>query len=229
MRPGPAWTPGAQPTLHRAPPPPCVAASYGFALGRRRYPCIGARKAPGRPVSSTMSNHLTLKPVTSLRSEDDFRVTAPNVDLAGVGRRGPQLGTGLGSVRGSGGGECGGDEFSSPLGRRRQRRLDTQTQAPWPASCSGWLAGGRQRRAPVPGLLLRAKGRSRPAAPLNTLPPLPSPLLPLPSPLPPAPPQVPDLLKKDCLLFYYPDTEALARKIADVSAGNVELGEVSWK
>lgn len=34
-------------------------------------------------------------------------------------------------------------------------------------------------------------------------------------------------LKKDCLLFYYPDTEPLARKICEVSS-KVELGEVKW-
>lgn len=36
-------------------------------------------------------------------------------------------------------------------------------------------------------------------------------------------------LKKDCLLFYYPDCEGLARRIAEVSGGNVELAEISWK
>jgi len=37
------------------------------------------------------------------------------------------------------------------------------------------------------------------------------------------------MLKKDCLLFYYPDCEGLARRIADVSNGNVQLAEISWK
>jgi hypothetical protein len=41
--------------------------------------------------------------------------------------------------------------------------------------------------------------------------------------------QVPELLKKDCLLFYYPDCASLARRIAHASRGNVELAEISWK
>lgn len=39
---------------------------------------------------------------------------------------------------------------------------------------------------------------------------------------------VPDYLKKDCILFYYPDTEPLAKRIVEVSNGNVELGEIVW-
>ncbi|KAK9804202.1 hypothetical protein WJX72_001045 [[Myrmecia] bisecta] len=38
---------------------------------------------------------------------------------------------------------------------------------------------------------------------------------------------VPDYLKRDCLLFYYPHCEPLARKIAQVSE-KVELSEVKW-
>lgn len=34
---------------------------------------------------------------------------------------------------------------------------------------------------------------------------------------------------KECLLFYYPDCEGLAKRIAAVSGGNVELAEISWK
>ena len=42
--------------------------------------------------------------------------------------------------------------------------------------------------------------------------------------------QDPDaLMSKDCLLFYYPDCEGLAKRIASVSGGNVELAEISWK
>ncbi|KAL4529535.1 hypothetical protein Ndes2526B_g04343 [Nannochloris sp. 'desiccata'] len=41
--------------------------------------------------------------------------------------------------------------------------------------------------------------------------------------------EVPETLKKDCLLFYYPECEGLARRIADVSNGNVELAEITWK
>lgn len=37
------------------------------------------------------------------------------------------------------------------------------------------------------------------------------------------------VLKKECLLFYYPDCEDLAKRIASVSMGNVELAEISWK
>jgi len=37
------------------------------------------------------------------------------------------------------------------------------------------------------------------------------------------------LLKKDCLLFYYPDCEGLAKRIAGVSGNNVELAEITWK
>ena len=37
------------------------------------------------------------------------------------------------------------------------------------------------------------------------------------------------VLKKECLLFYYPECEDLAKKIASVSMGNVELAEISWK
>ena len=36
-------------------------------------------------------------------------------------------------------------------------------------------------------------------------------------------------MKKECLLFYYPDCEGLAKRIAAVSGGNVELAEISWK
>lgn len=39
---------------------------------------------------------------------------------------------------------------------------------------------------------------------------------------------IPSLLKKDCVLFYHPDTEALARKIAGAGGGRVELGEIKW-
>ena len=37
------------------------------------------------------------------------------------------------------------------------------------------------------------------------------------------------VLKKECMLFYYPDCEDLAKQIASVSMGNVELAEISWK
>ena len=40
---------------------------------------------------------------------------------------------------------------------------------------------------------------------------------------------IPDNMKKDCILFYTPDTEALARKIAETAGGNVTLGDIRWK
>ncbi|KAK9806464.1 hypothetical protein WJX73_010486 [Symbiochloris irregularis] len=39
---------------------------------------------------------------------------------------------------------------------------------------------------------------------------------------------LPEYLKKDCLLFYYPETEALARQIVE-STPNVELGRINWR
>ncbi|GAB4818339.1 hypothetical protein N2152v2_005385 [Parachlorella kessleri] len=41
--------------------------------------------------------------------------------------------------------------------------------------------------------------------------------------------QVPDYMKKDCLLFYYPDCELLATRIREMSGGSVELAEITWK
>lgn len=41
--------------------------------------------------------------------------------------------------------------------------------------------------------------------------------------------QLPDELKRDCLLFYYPDCEQLARRVAECSEGKVELAEITWK
>lgn len=41
--------------------------------------------------------------------------------------------------------------------------------------------------------------------------------------------QVPDALKKDCILFYTPDTEALAHKIAATSDSKVQLGKIRWR
>ncbi len=38
---------------------------------------------------------------------------------------------------------------------------------------------------------------------------------------------LPEYLKKECLLFYYPDQEALARKIAQASS-SIQLSEVKW-
>ena len=39
---------------------------------------------------------------------------------------------------------------------------------------------------------------------------------------------LPEYLKKECLLFYYPETEPLARQIAAKSS-NVELGNIRWR
>ena len=38
---------------------------------------------------------------------------------------------------------------------------------------------------------------------------------------------LPDYLKKECLLFYYPDQEILAKKIAQASS-SIQLSEVKW-
>jgi len=38
----------------------------------------------------------------------------------------------------------------------------------------------------------------------------------------------PQYLQKDCLLFHYPETEALARKVCEASRCKVELGEIKW-
>lgn len=41
--------------------------------------------------------------------------------------------------------------------------------------------------------------------------------------------QIPEVMKKDCLLFYYPDCKGLASRIAEVGGGNVELAEINWR
>ena len=38
---------------------------------------------------------------------------------------------------------------------------------------------------------------------------------------------LPEFLKKECLLFYYPDQEPLAKKVAEVSS-SIQLSEVKW-
>ena len=38
---------------------------------------------------------------------------------------------------------------------------------------------------------------------------------------------LPEYLKKECLLFYYPDQEALAKKVAAASS-SIQLSEVKW-
>lgn len=38
---------------------------------------------------------------------------------------------------------------------------------------------------------------------------------------------LPQYLKKECLLFYYPDQEPLAKKVAEVSS-SIQLSEVKW-
>jgi hypothetical protein len=40
---------------------------------------------------------------------------------------------------------------------------------------------------------------------------------------------IPDNLRKDCVLFFTPDTEPLARKIAEEAGGSVQLGNIRWK
>lgn len=40
---------------------------------------------------------------------------------------------------------------------------------------------------------------------------------------------IPTYLKKDCVLFYAPECESLAQKIAETSGGSVELGRIRWR
>jgi hypothetical protein len=40
---------------------------------------------------------------------------------------------------------------------------------------------------------------------------------------------IPDNLRKECVLFYTPDTEPLARKVAAMAGGSVSLGNIRWK
>lgn len=40
---------------------------------------------------------------------------------------------------------------------------------------------------------------------------------------------LPEFKKKECILFYTPDTEPLARKIAAVSPHKLELGNIRWR
>ncbi|KAG1669872.1 hypothetical protein FOA52_012461 [Chlamydomonas sp. UWO 241] len=40
---------------------------------------------------------------------------------------------------------------------------------------------------------------------------------------------IPPNLRKDCVLFYCPETEELARKVAALGEGNVHLGQMKWK
>ena len=40
---------------------------------------------------------------------------------------------------------------------------------------------------------------------------------------------LPEALRRDCVLFYAPDCKELAEKIAEVSDGAVRLGNIRWK
>ena len=40
---------------------------------------------------------------------------------------------------------------------------------------------------------------------------------------------IPNYLKKDCVLFYAPECEPLARKIAAASPHKLELGAIRWR
>jgi hypothetical protein len=40
---------------------------------------------------------------------------------------------------------------------------------------------------------------------------------------------LPEALRRDCVLFYAPDTKELAEKIAECSHGAVKLGNIRWK
>ncbi len=39
----------------------------------------------------------------------------------------------------------------------------------------------------------------------------------------------PPALRKDCVLFYTPDTEELAQKVVAQSGGAITLGRIKWK
>ncbi|PNW78505.1 hypothetical protein CHLRE_09g394550v5 [Chlamydomonas reinhardtii] len=41
--------------------------------------------------------------------------------------------------------------------------------------------------------------------------------------------QIPAALRKDCVLFYTPDTEELAQKVAQQAGGAITLGRIKWK
>lgn len=40
---------------------------------------------------------------------------------------------------------------------------------------------------------------------------------------------LPEFKKKECVLFYTPDTEPLAQKVAAVSPHKLELGKIRWR
>ena len=40
---------------------------------------------------------------------------------------------------------------------------------------------------------------------------------------------IPAQLRKDCVLFYTPDTEELANKVAAQAGGSITLGKIKWK
>jgi hypothetical protein len=40
---------------------------------------------------------------------------------------------------------------------------------------------------------------------------------------------IPLALRKNCILFYAPETEELAKKIAQESDGTIRLGEIRWR
>jgi hypothetical protein len=43
------------------------------------------------------------------------------------------------------------------------------------------------------------------------------------------PEQIPDYLRKNCVLFYTNDMEDLAKRVAAQGGGNIELGKIRWK
>lgn len=40
---------------------------------------------------------------------------------------------------------------------------------------------------------------------------------------------IPLALRKNCVLFYAPDTEELAQKVAQESGGTITLGKIKWR
>jgi hypothetical protein len=43
------------------------------------------------------------------------------------------------------------------------------------------------------------------------------------------PDDMPEALRRDCVLYYAPDCKELAEKIAEASDGAVTLGKIRWK
>ena len=123
---------------------------------------------------------------------------------------------------GMGGGGGGGRQQAGGAGRRGQLGVQPRVACS-PHAVSRRECIGEQQHGvrPGPAALANACSACRLLAPPLCPPPghCPASLL----------PQVPEYLKRDCLLFYYPDCEQLARRIVECSEGTVELAEINWK